>query len=125
MTLKDIQERNQRFQKRTASLVDMIPGGGFLDVSTAMIRSARLIDKYLFKLVRSANESEFAQTMDRMEEELDEAVYLLDRIDNKNRTYKLKMIETFLKEGYDLLSIYSMCCDQLIGKRISEDEEIL
>ncbi|MEQ9229673.1 MAG: hypothetical protein RIF46_03255 [Cyclobacteriaceae bacterium] len=125
MTLKDIQERNQRFQQRTASLVDMIPGGGFLDVSTAMIRSARMIDKYLFKLVRSQSEAEFAQAMDLIEEELDEAVFILDRIDNKNRKYKLKMIDTFLKEGYDLLSIYSMCCDQLIGKRIGEEEDIL
>ncbi len=125
MTLKDIQERNLRFQRKAASMVDLIPGGSFLDVSTALIRSARLADKYLMKLVRSKDEMTFSQIMDLMESELDEAVYLLDRIDNINRKHKLKMIQNFLKEGYDLLSIYSLCCDQLISRRINEDEEIL
>lgn len=125
MTLKDIQERNLKFQKSAAGMVDLIPGGSFLDVSTALIRSARLTDKYLLRLVQSKDEMSFAQTMDLIEAELDEAVYLLDRIDNINRKHKLKMIQNFLKEGYDLLSIYSLCCDQLIGRRINEDEEIL
>ena len=49
MTLKDIQERNQKFQLKAASLVDLIPGGGFLDASTALIRCVRLTDKYLLK----------------------------------------------------------------------------
>ena len=125
MTLKDIQERNEKFQKRAAGLVDLIPGGSFLEVSTAIIRSVRLIDKYLIKMIRSKSTSEFDQSIDLIENELDEAVYILDRIDNKNRKYKLQVIETFLKEGYDLLSIYSLCCDQVIGQRINEDEEIL
>ena len=125
MTLKDIQERNEKFQKRAAGLVDLIPGGSFLEVSTAIIRSVRLIDKYLIKMIRSKTTSEFDQSIDLIENELDEAVYILDRIDNKNRKYKLQVIETFLKEGYDLLSIYSLCCDQVIGQRINEDEEIL
>ena len=125
MTLKDIQERNLRFQKKAASLVDLIPGGSFLDVSTALIRSARLTDKYLLRLVRSKDETTFSHTMDLIEAELDDAVYLLDRIDNINRRHKLKLIQNFLKEGYDLLSIYSLCCDQLISRRINEDEEIL
>lgn len=125
MTLKDIRETNEKFQRKAAAMVDLIPGGGFLEVSTAIIRSTRLIDKYLLKLVRSEDEVAFSQAMDLIETELDDAVFILDRIDNKNRTYKLKIIDTFLKEGYDLLSIYSMCCDQLISRRINEDEEIL
>ena len=96
-----------------------------MEVSTAIIRSVRLIDKYLIKMIRSKTTSEFDQSIDLIENELDEAVYILDRIDNKNRKYKLQVIETFLKEGYDLLSIYSLCCDQVIGQRINEDEEIL
>ena len=125
MILKDIQERNIKFQKKAASLVDLIPGGAFLEVSTRLIRSARLVDKYLLKLVRRKSENEFAQIMDVIEEELDDAVYLLDRIDSKNKKYKLKMINSLLKEGYDLLSLYSMCCDQLIDRRINEEEDIL
>ena len=125
MILKDIQERNIKFQKKTASLVDLIPERAFLEVSTRLIRSARLVDKYLLKLVRKKSENEFAQIMDVIEEELDDAVYLLDRIDSKNKKYKLKMINSLLKEGYDLLSLYSMCCDQLIGRRINEEEDIL
>lgn len=125
MTLKDIQHRNMRFQKKAADLVDLIPGGGFLEVSTQIIRSVRLVDKYLLKLIRSDREMEFTRVMDLIEEELDDAVYILDRIDMLNKKHKMKVIQNFLKEGYDLLSIYSLCCDQLIGRRINEDEEIL
>lgn len=125
MTLQDIQRKNQQFQKRTAALADMLPTGGFLEVSTALLRSIRLIDKYLLKLLQTKTDAQFGRIMSLIEEELDESVYILDRIDNKNKTYKLKAVETFLKEGYDLLSIYSLCCDQLLSKKYREDEELL
>ena len=63
--------------------------------------------------------------MSRIEEEIDESVFILDRVEQQNRKYKLKVIENFLKEGYDLLSIYSLCCDHIISKRVNKDEELL
>ena len=125
MTLQDIQKRNEHFQRKAAGLVDLLPTGGLLDVTTALIRSARLIDKYLTKLVQATNEDQFSLAMKLIEEELDESVFILDRMDQKNRKYKLKIIENFLKEGYDLLSVYSLCCDHIISKRVNKDEEVL
>ncbi len=125
MTLQDIQKRNEHFQRKAAGLVDLLPTGGLLDVTTALIRSARLIDKYLTKLVQATNEDQFSLAMKLIEEELDESVFILDRMDQKNRKYKLKILEIFLKEGYDLLSVYSLCCDHIISKRVNKDEEVL
>ncbi len=125
MTLQDIQKRNESFQKKTIELVELLPGSGFLEVSTALLRSIRMIDKYLIKSLQAEKASQFSRLMGLIEEELDEAVYILDRIDKTNRTYKMKAVENFLKEGYDLLSIYSLCCDQLIGKKLRVDEDIL
>ncbi|MCP4458255.1 MAG: hypothetical protein GY816_09570 [Cytophagales bacterium] len=123
MTLQDLQKRNDHFQRKAAALVDLLPGGGLLDVTTALIRGARLIDKYLAKLVQSTDEEQFAQAMRLIEEEIDESVFILDRIDKKNRKYKLAVLDNFLKEGYDLLSVYSLSCDHIISKRINQKEE--
>jgi len=127
MTLKEIQKRNEQFQQKAARLVDLLPGGGLLDVSTGLIRSARLIDKYLIRLVHATEENKFNQAIRLVEDELDESVYLLDQVDRKNRKFKLDTINSFLKEGYELISFYSLCCDQLVSSRIEteKDEEIL
>jgi len=125
MTIQDIQKRNEHFQKKTIELVELLPGSGFLEVSTALLRSIRLIDKYLIKSLQVQTAGQFTHLMGRIEEELDEAVYILDRIDKTNRAHKMKAVENFLKEGYDLLSIYSLCCDQLIGRKLRVDEDIL
>ena len=125
MTLQDIQKRNEHFQRKAAGLVDLIPTGGLLDVTTALIRSARLIDKYMTKLVQATTEEHFSQAMKLIEEEIDESVFILDRMDQKNRKYKLQVLDNFLKDGYDLLSIYSLCCDHIISKKVNKEEKIL
>lgn len=125
MKLQDIQKRNLAYQKRASELVDLIPGGGFLEISTALIRSIRLIDKHLIRSLQASNEIQFGHVMGQIEEELDESVFMLDRIDKQNRNLKMKALDDLLKEGYDLLSIYSICCDQLIGKRMQKDQELL
>lgn len=83
MTLEDLQKRNEHFQHKAAGLVDLMPTGGLLEVTTAIIRGVRLMDKYLAKLVRSTTEDEFTLAMKLIEEEIDEAVYVLDRIDKR------------------------------------------
>jgi hypothetical protein len=125
MKLQDLQKRNLSYQKKAGDLVDLIPGGGFLEISTALIRSVRLIDKHLIRSLQAPNEIQFGHIMGQIEEELDESVFMLDRIDKQNRNLKMKALDDLLKEGYDLLSIYSICCDQLIGKRMHKDEEML
>ena len=124
MTLQNLQKRNEQFQLKTAGLVDLMPAGGLLDVTTALIRSIRLIDKYLAKLVKSSSEDEFSLSMKRIEEEIDEAVYILDRIDKKNRKHRLNVLANFLKQGYDLLSVYSLCCDHIISKKAIKDKKV-
>jgi hypothetical protein len=125
MTLQDIQNRNENFQKNAARLVDLVPQGGMLELSTGLIRSVRLIDKHLIRLVQSRNDAAFHQVMQRIEDELDEAVYLLDQVERMNKQLKMDTILDFLKEGYDLMSIYSLCCDQIVGARVQNDEEML
>ena len=125
MTPQDLRIRNENFQRKAADLVDLMPTGGLLDVTTEVIRSMRLIDKYLTKLVRSTTEDELTHGMTLIEEEIDEVVCFLDRMDMKNRKHKLKVLENFLKEGFDLLSVYSLCCDQIISKRTINTEEVL
>ena len=125
MTIKDIQNRNQKFQSKATDLLDLILGNGFLETLSAIIRSLKLIDKYLIRLIKSQSEVEFEGIMDLIEHELDDAVYILDRIERQNRTYKLQIIDSFLREGYDLLSSYFICCDQLIERKINESEKIL
>ena len=125
MTLQNLQKRTEHFQRKAAGLVDLMPTRGLLDVTTAVIGSVQLIDKYMTRLVQSTNEDEFTLAMRRIEEEIDESVYILDRIDKKNRKHKLTILDNFLMEGYDLLSVYSLCCDHIISKKALKNEEIL
>jgi hypothetical protein len=123
MTVQELQQRNERFQQRATKMVDFLPGGSMLDSITSMVRSMRLIDKYFVRLLQVKEEILFNQIMGLIEEEMDEAVYNLDSIENRNKKAQMKALSELLKEGYDLLSLYSMCCDLVISKRVKEDEE--
>ncbi len=128
MTIKDIQKKNEGFQRRASGMVDMVPNGGLLDAITALVRSMRAIDKCLQKMLHPSSDTRFKYIHSILEEEMDETVYLLDRLESRNRDLKLPALERVLREGFDLLAIYSMCVDQIIcnqiGKYSKGDEEL-
>lgn len=93
-----------------------------LEFSSLLIRGSKKVDVQLKNLVASRNEDGFHNYMNEMEDELDEMVYMLDKLDQANRAKKVAFIGDLLKKGYDLVSLYSMCCDQLISKRMKTEE---
>jgi hypothetical protein len=122
MTLEQLKQRNEKFQQEAATLAELMPGGNMLEFSSLLIRGSKKVDAHLAKLVGAKNENQFHDGMSNMEDELDEMVYMLDKLDQANRGKKVEFILDFLKLGYDLVSLYSMCCDQLIAKKLKTEE---
>ena len=122
MTLTQIQELNEGFQKRAVQLSELIPSSGLVQATSMLLRSARQIHECFHKLLNASSEAVFHKTMDTMEEEMDEVVYILDQLEMANKKQQISLIEDFLKEGYGLMSVYSKCCDYIIEQKVSKEE---
>ncbi|MFY0599137.1 MAG: hypothetical protein JXR03_05665 [Cyclobacteriaceae bacterium] len=122
MTLEELHKRNEKFQKEAGQLAELVPGGNMLEFASLMIRCAKRMGAQLQKLISTKSEMAFHTALSKMEDEMDEVVYMLDRLDEANRVMKLDDIKSFIKKGYDLLSIYSICCDQLIERKVKTEE---
>lgn len=123
MTLEQLYHRNEKFQQRATELVDLLPGSNLLAFSSSMIRSAKKLDLILRKVISAKKESAFYQQIESLEEEMDEVIYLLDRLDVATRGRNMDMITDFIKTGYELLSLYSLCCDQLLERKSKKHED--
>lgn len=122
MTLEQLYRLNEKFQEEAGQLAELLPGGNMLEFSSLIIRGAKKMDMQLKKLISTKSENSFHTAMSKMEDEMDEIVYMLDRLDEANRSKGMDFITDFIKKGYDLLSIYSICCDQLIERKVKADE---
>ena len=122
MTLEQLHDRNEKFQKEAVTLAEMMPVGNMLEFSSLLIRGSKKVDIQLKHLLSAKSEKGFNEYMNQMEDELDEIVYMLDKLDQSNRAKKAEFISDFLKKGYDLVALYSMCCDQIISKRMKIEE---
>lgn len=122
MTRSQIQEENEKFQKQAVQLSELIPSGGLVQATSMLIRSTRKIHDCFQKLLKASSEMGFYKTMDKMEEEMDEVVYILDQLEIANRKQQISLIEDFLKDGFDLISVYSKCCDQILEQKALKDE---
>ncbi|NQZ76017.1 MAG: hypothetical protein HRT61_07885 [Ekhidna sp.] len=122
MTLKDIHELNEKFQKGAVQLSELIPTGALVQSTSLLIRSSRKIDEQFIKLLKAPSAIIFNQILDQLEEESDEILFILDQLELANRKNKISLIDEFVKEGYNLMSIYSKCFDAIIGKSIKEEE---
>ncbi|WP_258103544.1 hypothetical protein [Marinoscillum sp. MHG1-6] len=122
MTLDQLYQRNEKFQREAAKLAELLPGGNMLEYASMLIRGAKKIDVLLQKLIAASGERSFYGALDRIEEEMDEILFMLDKLDEASRAKNVEYINSFLKRGYDLMSIYSICCDQLIERRIKTNE---
>ncbi len=122
MTLEQLAQLNEKFQKQAGQLSELIPGGNMLEFSSMIIRSTRQLHAQISSLVGAKSEDAFHSGIDSLEEEIDEIIYMLDRLDDANRTRKIQFINDFVKKGYELLALYSKCCDMVIKKRLKKDE---
>ncbi|MBC6426412.1 MAG: hypothetical protein GDA51_08095 [Ekhidna sp.] len=122
MTLTQIQELNESFQKRSVQLSELIPSSGMVQVTSVLLRSSRQIHKAFVRLLNVSSEEQFNKTIDIMEEEIDEVVYTLDQLEIANKKQQISLVEDFLKEGYRLMSVYSKCCDYIIERKVAGEE---
>ena len=58
--------------------------------------------------------------MDKLEDELDEVVFILDQLEIANKKNRISLVNDFLQEGYSLLSIYSRGIDHVIDKKVKK-----
>jgi hypothetical protein len=121
MNLTELTQRNEKFQNAAAGISELLPGVNLLPLISIMIRSTRRIDQAFPHLLSAKSESRFYSVIDKLEEEMDEVVYALDRLGDLNRNKKIKPVNDFVKYGYDLLSVYSNGCDKIIEKRVNEE----
>lgn len=122
MTIAELFELNEKFQKSAVQLAELIPTGVFADASTVIIRNSRLMHEQLEHMIHSKNESQLGTAIERAEDHSDEIIFLLDQMEIANKNQPISIIDTFLKEGYDLLSIYSMAFNQVIKEKVPSEE---
>lgn len=122
MTLTQINELNMKFQNSAVQLSELIPTGGFRDAISIVMRSSRMIHEQFLKLIKVSDELNFNQLMDKLEEELDEVIFILDQLELANKKRDLSVVNDFLEEGYSLLSIYSKGIDYVIEQRVKNDQ---
>lgn len=123
MTIEQLYHRNEKFQQKATELVDLLPGSNLLTFSTAIIRSAKKMDALLRKALTAKTDNSFYQYMENLEEEMDEIIYLLDKLDVATRGHNMDVITDFVKRGYELLSLYSLCCDQVLERKTKHTDE--
>lgn len=123
MTLEKLYRLNEKFQQKATEITELIPGANLLEFSSALIRSARKLDNQLRKILSAKSQDSFYTQLERSEEEMDEIIFMLDRLDLLNRKHSSQIITDFVKRGYELLSIYSLCCDQLIERKTQKENE--
>ncbi|MBV6646681.1 MAG: hypothetical protein KI790_14585 [Cyclobacteriaceae bacterium] len=121
MDIQQLRKRNLKFQEASAKITEFLPGVNLLPLTTTMIRSCRKIDSTFPRLLVAKTELRFNQIIERIEEEIDEVIWALDKLQALNAKENNKTINDFIKYGYDLLSIYSFACDKIIERRVKEE----
>lgn len=122
MTIEQLHHLNEKFQQKAAEIAELLPGGNLMEFSSVLIRNAKRMDTVFGKLLTVQSEKNLGRAMTRMEEEMDEIIFMLDQMDMANRQRKIGLINDLVKRGYELLSIYSIGCDQLLEKRLRKEE---
>ena len=77
-------------------------------------RSAEHIHRLFAQLVMAQSERAFWPAYEKMDEVINDLIYELDRLHDVNCVLRIKAVDTFVKSGYDLLSIYSISSDQVL-----------
>lgn len=123
MTLEQLTQRNEKFQVIASQMAELLPGSNLLNFSTSLIRCAKKLDNVLKKVLSAKTDMSFYNQLDLLEEEIDELVYMMDRLEEANRKQSIPVITDVIKKGYELVSLYSLCCDQILEKRTQKQDE--
>jgi hypothetical protein len=59
MTLEQLYQSNEKFQKEASQLSEMVPGGNMIEFSSLLIRGSKKIDVLLQKLITAKSETSF------------------------------------------------------------------
>ena len=121
MNLEQLERKNEKFQKAAAQLTNLMPDENLVPLTSMMIRSSRKLKEIFPMLFTAKTEIRFSRVMERIEEEIDEIIFALDRLAERNKGRNQGSINEFIKYGYDMLSIYSFACDKIIEKRVAEE----
>jgi nitrogen-specific signal transduction histidine kinase len=121
MDLTELSKRNEKLQDAAAQLTELMPGTSLVPLTSLVIRSAKRIDRIFPNLLASNTEARFNAIMEKLEEEMDEVLYSLDRLSQMNQSQSVRYINDFVKYGYDLLSVYSFACDKIIERRVKDE----
>ena len=122
MTVTEIHELNEKFQKSAVQLSELIPSGSLVQATSMLIRCTRKIDHQFSKLLAANTEEKFGQIMSLLEDETDDVLFILDQLELANKKQQIALINDFLKDGYDLMAMYSKCFDYIIDQKIKEEE---
>ena len=115
MTIEQIEKQNQRFQDRALGLAELIPKADVMEFGTLLKRNAGQIHRLFYRLLNSKNERTFWSALESLEEVMNDLVFELDRLHDLNNVMKIRAVDTFIKSGYDLLSMYSISSDQVVN----------
>ncbi len=115
MTIEQIEKQNQRFQDRALGLTELMPRADVMEFATLLKRSAGQIHKLFYQLLNAKNERTFWPVLERMEEVMNDLVFELDRLHDLNNLMSIRAVDSFIKSGYDLLSMYSISSDQIVN----------
>ena len=114
MTKEQIEKQNLLFQDRALGLAELMPKANVMEFATLLKRSAGQVLRLFNQLLNAKNERTFWPTLERLEEEMNDLVYELDRLHDLNNVMKIRAVDSFIKFGYDLLSMYSVSSDQVV-----------
>ncbi len=122
MKLNDLTERNKKFQNSVAQITELVHHMTVLEYCTQLIRSSRKLDNYLRKILAAKSEMQFSVALEALEEESDEVLFILDRLTEFDKKNSTTVMSAMVKQGFDVVSVYSFACDKLIASRLSKDE---
>lgn len=122
MTIEDLHRLNEKFQKSAVQLSELLPMGALAEATSLIIRNARKLHPQLEKTLQARSELDFGKALGKVEEYMDEIIFILDQLELGNKEQKIRLINDFVKEGFDLLSIYSVCVDQIIKEKVANEE---
>lgn len=122
MKLNDLTERNKKFQDAVAQITELIHHKSVLEYCSQLIRSARRMDAMLRKLLATRNEMQFNTVIESLEDESDEIIFILDQLTDFDKRNGTSVMKHMVKQGFDVISLYSFACDRLIASRLSKDE---
>lgn len=123
MTLQELTQKNEKFQQVATQMAELIPGGNLIAYSTKLIRCSVKLEAQTHKVLAAKGNISFYNQIDLLEDEIDELIFLIDKLDEANRSQKILVVNDVVKSGYEMVSLYSLLCDQVIQRKTQNQDE--